>query len=532
VLVIVVVGVVLVSNLVWMARDHEAPAWDQAHYLHVNFEWRRALSEGGFHTIVSAFYDTDPGRGPLYVLVITPFEAIREGVNAAIVANTLLLCGTILTTAVVATRLYGRRAAPAAAVFVATCPILYGVSRETLVDTLLTLLVALAVMSAIVSSGFQRRGWAVLCGVFVGLATLTKITAPGFVIVPALGSLALTGSIAPKRQATNATLAVVVAVLVALPWYAVNLRPAVDYLQSTTSGELAIGITDDPLDFHAFLAFASRIINSVVGVILVLVVVIGVVLASRRLLNRPVSRQDLGRIVVPGSLFVVPFAALALSHNQDIRHVAPGVPGVAVLAAGAIVSIRPRLVGTALLSAATIALAFQFLSFLGPFPSAGSATLTAGPESFRLTMPFDGSSLEYARKPGVPDYATPIVRALGKASAHKSSEGALDVCLLETHRVVNGNTLRYVAEAEGVPVTFTDLSYVPDASGEEFAAMLSGCRTAIHVVDYSGSGRVAVLNRSSAAARITESELAEFNGPRERFPVGEGFTAQLLRRAP
>jgi 4-amino-4-deoxy-L-arabinose transferase-like glycosyltransferase len=527
----VVLGIVLVSNFIWLARDHQAPAWDQAHYLHVSFQWRHALSAGGFGDFVSSFYDTDPGRAPLYVLVITPFEAIREGVDAAIVANTFMLCGTVLAAAVVAARLYGRRAAPAAAIFVATCPMMFGLSRTPLVDTLLTMLVALAVVGIVVSEGFQRRSWAILAGAFVGLAMLTKLTAPGFVIAPALISFALPERILPRRQATNMFLAAAVAVLIALPWYGVNLDPALDYLRSTTSGDLAMGITDDPLDFRALQAYTARVINSALGVILLLVLVVAGALASRRLLQRRVERQVLARIAIPASWFIVPFAAQAVSHNQDIRLVAPGAPGVAVLAAGAIVAIRPRRMGIIVLSGAAAALAFQFMSFVASFPSRGSAVVTAGPASFRLTMPFDGTSLEYARRPDLPDYAVPIVHALGDDRVRGASGAAPDVCLLETNEVVNGNTLRYVAEAEAVPVTFTDLGYVPHLSDDDLRATLARCRAALYVLGDEAPGRVAVLNRSSAAARLAAADLAGFDGPRERFPVGGGLTAQLLRRA-
>jgi hypothetical protein len=295
---------------------------------------------------------------------------------------------------------------------------------------------------------------------------------------------------------------------------------------------LAIGLTGDPLSFDALRAFTSLTINSGVGTILLLALVIGSALASRRLIGRHAGRRTLARLAVPASWFVVPFVVHAVSHNQDVRHLAPGIIGVAVLAAGAIAAIRPRVVGATLLGTAAVALVIQFLTFVVPFPSKGSATLEAGPESFRLTVPFDGTSLVWARRPGLSDYATPIVRALDADRPDDPPGAALDVCLLNTHSVVNGNTLGYVAESQSMSMSFTDLSYVPDVGREELAGMLSRCRTAVHVVDYSGTGRVRALNRSSAAARMTPDELAAFNGRGESFPVGEGLHARLLRRAP
>jgi 4-amino-4-deoxy-L-arabinose transferase-like glycosyltransferase len=241
--VLVTVGVVLVANLVWIARDHQAPAWDQALYLHLVFQWRSAFHQRGVGSAVSAIYHTNPSYPPLYMLVITPFEAIGQGVDASLVANTLMLCGVVIATAVIAAHLYGQRAAFPAAVFVSTCTIIYGLSRTTLVDILLVLLAALAVMSIVLSDGFERRGWAVVAGVLVGLAALTKMTGPGILLAPVLASLALPVRVAPRRQAANLILAGVVALLVALPWYVVNLSPALAYLRSATGGQLAIGTT-------------------------------------------------------------------------------------------------------------------------------------------------------------------------------------------------------------------------------------------------------------------------------------------------
>ena len=46
----------LLTNLIWIARDQQAPPWDQAHYLHISFEWRRAVDTGSIGEIVSSFF--------------------------------------------------------------------------------------------------------------------------------------------------------------------------------------------------------------------------------------------------------------------------------------------------------------------------------------------------------------------------------------------------------------------------------------------------------------------------------------------
>jgi 4-amino-4-deoxy-L-arabinose transferase-like glycosyltransferase len=527
--VLAVVGLVVVCNLIWIVRDHQAPPWDQAHYLHLSWQWRHALTHAGLRRAVSAFYHTDPAYAPLYMLVITPFEAIRNGVHAALVANTLMLAGTVLTVATVATRLYGRRAAFPAATLVATAPVIYGLSRTVLVDTLLVLLAALTVLAAVASHGFQDRRWAVACGVFAGLATLTKMTAPGIILAPVLLTLAWPDRFTPRRQLTNAAIAGAVAVAVALPWYVVNLNPALDYLRSTTSGQVAIGTTGTPLSVHAFLAFLSLTIDSGIGTILVVVAIGAGCLVGPKLGRRPLGRRDLVRLAIPASWFAVPFAALAVSHNQDVRYLAPGVAGVAVLGAGAVAAIQPRVLRRVVIGAAAATLVLQFSSYVTTIPGTNTARLVVGPASFRVTIPLDGSPLANTRRPGVPDYATPIVEAL--AEDRSPPQVPLDVCLLESQKVVNGNTLGYVSEGRDVALTFTDLSYLPRVSAAVLATNLAGCKIALYIPGDSGAGRVAVLNQSSTAARITTAELASFDGPRRTFPVGDGLRVQLLRRA-
>jgi len=524
-----VVGLVVAGNVAWMIHDHQAPPWDQAHYLHLSFAWRRAWHTGGLHRLVSSVYNTDPERAPLYVLLITPLEAQWNGVTAALVANTMVLSGVIVASARVAARLFGGRAAVLTAIFVATCALLDGLSRTALVDVLLVLLVTLAVLAAVESQGFRRRGWALAFGAFTGLAMLTKLTAPAFVLLPAALTMGLSPRFVPRRQLANLLLGLGLAVGLALPWYAVNLGPSLDYLQSTTNGALAIGTTAHPLTWHAFQRYLIDTINLGVGAILVVLLVgVGALAAVQR--RRQWDRQTLVRISIPLSWFAIGFLALAAAHNQDIRYLAPGIPGLAILAAGSIGVLRPPRLQLAIATVATVALAWQFVSYVAPVSQPGVAELAVGPPSFRLSAPLDGRVLDYARRYGLPDYATPIVKDLARAGRRLGARSTLTVCLLESQEVVNGNTLGYVAESRGVSLSFVDVSYIPRFSQRELTRALEACPVALLIRSKFGSGRIAVLNRSSAAARLTATDLRLFSGPRPHLPVGQGATVEILER--
>jgi hypothetical protein len=323
-------------------------------------------------------------------------------------------------------------------------------------------------------------------------------------------------------------LAAIVSVLIGVVWYAFNLSAALTYLRSATSGQLSIGTTSSPLTLHAFAAYMSSVIDSAVGTLLVLFLLVAGALTLPRLFHRRISRAEMIRIAIPVSWFAVPFASLALSSNQDVRYLAPGITGLAVLAAGMISAIRPATLRRIVLAGAVLALGWQYISYEIVHSTPASASVQFGPSSFPIVIPFDGSDLIYTRPPGMSDFANPVVRALSGYQEHADPGKPLNVCLLETQAVINGNTLGYVARSSGIPLTFTDLSYIPHVSAKALAAELLSCPVALYIPGDSGNGRVGVLNKVSAAQRISQRELAEFGGPRPILSVGDGLSVEIL----
>jgi hypothetical protein len=525
-----------VGNGWWIRSDHQSPPWDEANYLHIAYTWRHAFDTGGLGSWISALYHANPAYPPLYMLLISPTEAIDPGVRAALVVNTALLLGTALGAAVIAGRLFGQRAAFPAALLVAGCPIIYGLSRTPLVDILLVFLSTMAVMAAVLSNGFHNRRWAVACGLSVGLAALTKMTAPGILIPPILCCLFVPARLHLRRQAANLAWAGLTAVAVALPWYVVNLGPSLDYLHSATGGALAIGTTGNPLSFRAFADFVSHTIDWAIGAILALTALVAGALAVPRL-RRGIHRTMLARIGIPALWFATGFLALAVSHNQDVRYLAPGVVGFGVLTAGALGSISRSLIGRIVLVVATGALVLQFVSYSSSFPPAGKATVSVGNRLFSIAVPFDGSSLAYTHRPGLPDYANPIVDQLARARQRLAPSGTLTVCLLTSQQVVNGNTLGFVSEVASIPLRYVDYSYVPTLTAAQLGSAIASCPVVVLQVSRSSgraaseTGRVGVLNRSSAEARLRPAQLARFKGPRVSLPIGHRVDAVILSRS-
>jgi 4-amino-4-deoxy-L-arabinose transferase-like glycosyltransferase len=65
-------------------------------------------------------------------------------------------------------------------------PILMGMSRLYYTENFLTTVLLLNLLALVKSGGFQRRGWALVWGITLGLALLVKWTAPIYIVLPTL----------------------------------------------------------------------------------------------------------------------------------------------------------------------------------------------------------------------------------------------------------------------------------------------------------------------------------------------------------
>ena len=160
----------------------------------------------------------------------------------------------------------------------------------------------------------------------------------------------------------------------------------------------------------------------------------------------------------------MPYLSVALAHNQDVRLMAPALPGVAVLVAGAVGAIRRPRARLALAGVAVLALAYTTLNHVtavkpGFLPE--NATLSAGP--YVAVVPLGSTPIGYEQLPG-PDYATPVIEYIEDVA--RAEPGGLSaprtVCLLESEAVANSNTFGYLSSAREDPFVFADVVLGPE----------------------------------------------------------------------
>ena len=528
--------VAALANGVWIFLDRSIPSWDQAHYLSVAIEYKRALQSGGPIDLLRTIHAADPGRGPLFTVLLLPFVYVfGPAARSGLLLNLLIAPVLYFASGEIAWALFRNRLARLLTIaLVATMPLLVGLFHNVLQDFLLVTLTAVSLLLLLKSDGFERRGATLAMALAMGLGTLTKVTFPLFVAGPlavvAAQVLFVRRPATLRRPAVNLAGAALVYLLVAAPWYLANSSPTLEYIRSTTGGPLSMGAgPSDPYTLHAIVSFTLGAIDFNVSWVVVLAGAAALALAFpalRSSLGRPPNAEPLLKLAFLATWVLVPFLSVALGHNQDVRLMAPALPGVAVLVAGAVGAIRRPRARLALAGVVMLTLAYTTLDHVTPVKPGflpANATLSAGP--YVAVVPLGSGPIGYEQLPG-PDYATPVIEYVEDVA--RAEPGGLSVprsvCLLESEAVANSNTFGYLASAREDPFVFTDVVLGPQGR-KGLRQALAGCEFALYVRQPKVSeplseNRVALVNQPYAASHMTPRLLALFKGPSRSFPIG------------
>ncbi len=534
------------ANGIWILLDHSTPSWDPAHYLDIAWQYKQNLDHQGIVPMLQSIHSLDPSRGPLFTTMLVPFLYLLSDLSrGGMVLNLVLAPILYLSAGQVAMRIFGNWIARLLAILlVATLPLLVGLYHNTLQDFALATFATLAVLLLLESNLFQRRGVTLALGAVMGLGTLTKVTFPVFVAGPFIVIAAQTGVAAWRSRQDKqriptfdlrhfslnlAGMAAVYLVLI-LPWYVTNFSPTMEYIEETTGGKgLSLGAgPSNPYTFHAISSFTMTVVNGHVSWIIVLSGMVALLLSGRKILGwmrPPRNTARLGDVVFLAGWVLIPYLSLALGHNQDVRLMAPAMPGIAVIVAGAIAAVEKVRVRVALIGVTAVVLVYQTVNLVTPIrPSFVPRDLSLRLGSQEAVIPLDSRPVGYEMAPGA-DYGTPIIRYIESVARNGAPTDAIpptSVCLLQANAVANGNTMNFLAHTRGDPFAFTDVFARPEEQAQLFEA-LSSCRIALYMKEPPLSAaedtRVGLVNLEYATRFMTPRMRALFRGSSRAFPT-------------
>src|SRR5258708_21121633 len=166
-------------NFYYCHRSQNPTFWDDSYYLRGSLELYDALTDKGISGFASAFAQLYGSRAPLICVFPIPIYLMfgREYDPRSLVGIGFLVLISVYLFRLGA-RLWSPREGLLAVAIVQTMPLVYGLSRQFLVDYGLATIVVMSMYYLLCSPSLTAAGTMVRLGVLLGIGILMKVTFP------------------------------------------------------------------------------------------------------------------------------------------------------------------------------------------------------------------------------------------------------------------------------------------------------------------------------------------------------------------
>lgn len=344
----------------WLQRNLAPPWWDQSLYLLVSEKFYQALARGQLLTFADLYVNSfDGGRAPLIALLPQPsYLLLGHGPLAINLSLTALVVVFGWAYYKFLRELMNGTQALFAYLIVSTMPLVYGLSRQFLVEFGLMILVTLWAFLQHRSQQFTSIKYDAWLGIVLGLGLLMKVSFPLYVFGMVIFDwVVFSRSRRPSFRllgvyALRNLLILAIGLLIAASWYFKNLGAVLGRAISAGFGAGAANYSlGNPFGIATVLSYWQTLEIQAVSpyyVGLSLVLAVAYALLHFRHGNPAMRRSPTSRF---GLLLLAwcapPLVALTLGTSKDVRFVLPLLPGVAAgiafLAVAAVERTRLRL---------------------------------------------------------------------------------------------------------------------------------------------------------------------------------------------
>lgn len=210
-------------NLIWLSLDTRPPLWDMAYHQSCAYDYYQLFGDLSLERLRGAPQLSGVYPPLVHLLIGILYLAFHPGPHIAVLVNLPATFLLLWATSVIAFRQAGEKAARLAPTLLSFYPFMIWMSRETVLDYTLSALVALSIMLLILSNDFESRRHSLLFGLSLGLGMLAKWTFIAYIIFPFALLFLRRSTLGRWERLRNALDAVILGILVSLPWYLPNL---------------------------------------------------------------------------------------------------------------------------------------------------------------------------------------------------------------------------------------------------------------------------------------------------------------------
>lgn len=548
-LLMAIIAFSMINAAIWLWIDTRPPRWDEAGYLNLSLKYHEALTTGGAGSFIRALIRLDRQRPTLVSALAVPgYLLFGRSTAAAMAVNVLAFVVLLLAVYRLGSRLVSPEAGVFAAFLVSSYPAVLSLSRVFVFDFWNTALVATSLYLLIRTERFSHKRASLGLGVVMGLGLLCRAFSPIFLIGPLAISLYAAWRTRTRRHERHEgeqpqaglywkhTLAAVL--VVAGPWYVINLVPLTLRSLSATYGAEAVGFGPaNPLTFRALLGYLLLFIEkqtTLVGLLLLLLAL--VILWRKRSSFRGRDGQTLNgaryHLWVLLSAVFLPYLFFTTLPSQDIKNITPILPAVALVSAWGLVLLSRSVLKYTLMGVSIVWFLFHFwLATYGWSALPPYIGMRIGENLPWLLFVRQGSAQAdspFFMSPQRKHW--PLTEILSRVSGGTIGPNNVRIlarpavlAIIPNHPLFNGTNFTYFATLQGFPVTVVHPGDSRLPEGKEYQTQLLGVDFAVVKTGSPGSAWLNVYNKDMIAfLRSPESGFAEVA---PRFPLPDGSEA-------
>jgi len=364
-----------INNYNWLRLDMQPPLWcDQVGYLTQSLCAYKAVHIFSINQLIHTIFDFMQGtlhppyspfiyflgsaiigiRPPLVSFLAIPFYSLA-GTSPDVAYMSNILYFTILLCSVygITKRTSNRKIGLLSAFIVSTFPMIFGMSRQFLMDLPLTAMVSLSIYFLLCTDHFKNRAYSILFGISVALGLLTKPSYLFFVLFPfvyiikndikimkmLLYPKQFLSELKQRKSILNIVFATVIAVSLASIWYIPNLK-TIFWLHSVNRGGEGLSL----INLQSILFYPLGMINYQISFLYLLTLIILTLfymINPHQRFKYSIRKSD--EIMILILWIIIPYLIFTFYFPvKELRYLLPSTPPIAIVISAMISRINSK----------------------------------------------------------------------------------------------------------------------------------------------------------------------------------------------
>ncbi len=333
---VIVIAALIAVNGYYFFRSQSPTYWDNSSYLLGSLTLYDALTDHGVWGFATAFSHLFGDKAPLISAFPIPvYLLVGRGADPRFLVGAGFLIVMSVYLFWLGERLWSPREGLLTVIILQTMPLMYGLSRQFLVDYGLATFVVMWMYYLLCFRGLSNPGAIARMGALLGAGMLMKVTFPMYVIAPTLAIVWFSlREVTSVRQALKVGRGLACILLIgggiAASWYLLNWSSVLGFAFSAGFGKLSLDYGDADV-FSLKVLWGYLVLVITVAVSFYYCILLLSLLPIRAAITWPRILKPSRKALALGLWIIVPLAVTSFGVNKDPRYTTPVMPAIALV---------------------------------------------------------------------------------------------------------------------------------------------------------------------------------------------------------